>query len=213
MILRCPFSTESLFTQITNHTDDSILWDNFRNGNEAAYTELATRYYRTLLHYGLRFTPNVQIAEDALQDLLIHLWLHRQNLNDTPSVKFYLLKSFRHRIIKTLKPLSDELELTGQFENISPEYSSEEVFIQNENELHLKNQVKEMMTQLPSRQREVVYLRFFQGLKSEEIGMLLAIKPQSVSNILQRALTTLRNIWPISPSFSFIFYSFFEIIL
>ncbi|MEO6687245.1 MAG: sigma-70 family RNA polymerase sigma factor [Dyadobacter sp.] len=200
-------------TQITNHTDDSILWDNFRNGNEAAYTELATRYYRTLLHYGLRFTPNVQIAEDALQDLLIHLWLNRQNLNDTPSIKFYLLKSFRHRIIKTLKPLSGELELTGQFENISPEYSSEEVFIQNENELHLKNQVKEMMTQLPSRQREVVYLRFFQGLKSEEIGMLLAIKPQSVSNILQRALTTLRNIWPISPSFSFIFYSFFEIIL
>ncbi|WP_170982707.1 RNA polymerase sigma factor [Dyadobacter frigoris] len=200
-------------TQISKHTDDSILWDNFRNGNEAAYTELATRYYRTLLHYGLRFTPNVQIAEDALQDLLIHLWLNRQNLNDTPSVKFYLLKSFRHRIIKTLKPFSGELELTGQFEDISSEFSSEEVFIQNENELNLKNQVKEMMTQLPSRQREVVYLRFFQGLKSEEIGMLLSIKPQSVSNILQRALTTLRNIWPISPSFSFIFYSFFEIIL
>ncbi|TKT93057.1 sigma-70 family RNA polymerase sigma factor [Dyadobacter frigoris] len=213
MILRCLFSTELLLTQISKHTDDSILWDNFRNGNEAAYTELATRYYRTLLHYGLRFTPNVQIAEDALQDLLIHLWLNRQNLNDTPSVKFYLLKSFRHRIIKTLKPFSGELELTGQFEDISSEFSSEEVFIQNENELNLKNQVKEMMTQLPSRQREVVYLRFFQGLKSEEIGMLLSIKPQSVSNILQRALTTLRNIWPISPSFSFIFYSFFEIIL
>lgn len=213
MILRCLSSTESLLTQITKHTDDSILWDNFRNGNEAAYTELATRYYRTLLHYGLRFTPNVQIAEDALQDLMIHLWLNRQNLNDTPSIKFYLLKSFRHRIIKTLKPLSGELELTGQFEDISSEFSSEEVFIQNENELNLKNQVKEMMTQLPSRQREVVYLRFFQGLKSEEIGMLLSIKPQSVSNILQRALATLRNIWPISPSFSFIFYSFFEIIL
>lgn len=213
MILRCLFSTESLLTQITKHTDDSILWDNFRNGNEAAYTELATRYYRTLLHYGLRFTPNVQIAEDALQDLLIHLWLNRQNLNDTPSIKFYLLKSFRHRIIKTLKPLSGELELTGQFEDIYSEFSSEDVFIQNENELNLKNQVKEMMTQLPSRQREVIYLRFFQGLKSEEIGILLSIKPQSVSNILQRALTTLRNIWPISPSFSFLFYSFFEIIL
>ncbi len=200
-------------TQISKHTDDSILWDGFRNGNEAAYTELATRYYRTLLHYGLRFTPNVQIAEDALQDLFIHLWLHRQNLNDTPSVKFYLLKSFRHRIIKTLKPLAGEEELTVEFVDTWQEFSSEEVIIQNESELNLKNQVKELMTQLPTRQREVIYLRFFQGLKSDEIGVLLAIKPQSVSNILQRALSTLRDIWPISPSFSFIFYSFFEIIL
>ena len=200
-------------TQITKFTDDSILWDCFRDGNEAAYTELAKRYYRTLLHYGLRFTPNVQIAEDTLQDLLIHLWLHRENLNDTPSVKFYLLKSFRHRIIKTLKPLSEELELTGQLEDHLMEFSSEEVIIRKENETDLKNHVKELMTQLPARQREVVYLRFFHGLKSDEIGTLLSIKPQSASNILQRALSNLREMWPITPSFSFIFYSLFEIIL
>lgn len=213
MILACLFSTELILTQITKHTDDSILWDSFRDGSEAAYTELASRYYRTLLHYGLRFTPNIHLAEDVLQDLLIHLWLHRQNLNDTPSVKFYLLKSFRHRIIKTLKPLSEELELTGQLDDQWLESSSEEAMIRNENESGLENQVKELMTQLPVRQREVIYLRFFQGLKSEEIGTLLAIKPQSVSNILQRALSNLRNIWPITPSFSFIFYSFFEILL
>lgn len=199
--------------QITKFTDDSILWDCFRDGDEAAYTELATRYYRTLLHYGLRFTPNVQIAEDTLQDLLIHLWLHRENLNDTPSVKFYLLKSFRHRIIKTLKPLSEELELTDHFENHIMEFSSEEAIIQKENEAGLKHQINELMTQLPVRQREVVYLKFFQGLKSQEIGNLLAIKPQSVSNILQRALSNLKEMWPTTPSFSIIFYSFFEIIL
>ena len=199
--------------QITKFTDDSILWDCFRDGDEAAYTELATRHYRTLLHYGLRFTPNVQIAEDTLQDLLIHLWLHRENLNDTPSVKFYLLKSFRHRIIKTLKPLSEELELTDHFENHIMEFSSEEAIIQKENEAGLKHQINELMTQLPVRQREVVYLKFFQGLKSEEIGNLLAIKPQSVSNILQRALSNLKEMWPTTPSFSIIFYSFFEIIL
>lgn len=198
-------------TQITKYTDDSILWINFREGNEAAYTELATRYYRTLLHYGLKFTPNVQIAEDALQDLLIHLWLHRETLNDTPSVKFYLLKSFRHRIIKTLKPLSEELLYTDQFEDQFMEFSSEDVFIKNEHELGLKKQIQEMMTQLPTRQREVVYLRFFQGLKSEEIGNLLEIKPQSVSNILQRALANLREIWPVSPSFSLLFYYLSEI--
>lgn len=199
--------------QITKFTDDSILWDCFRDGDEAAYTELATRYYRTLLHYGLRFTPNVQIAEDTLQDLLIHLWLHRENLNDTPSVKFYLLKSFRHRIIKTLKPLSEELELTDHFENHIMEFSSEEAIIQKENEAGLKHQINELMTQLPVRQREVVYLKFFQGLRSQEIGNLLAIKPQSVSNILQRALSNLKEMWPTTPSFSIIFYSFFEIIL
>jgi len=200
-------------TQITKYTDDSILWDCFREGDEAAYTALATRYYRTLLHYGLRFTPNVQIAEDALQDLLIHLWLHRKNLKDTASVKFYLLKAFRHNIIKTLKPLAGEQQLTTQLEDHLMEFSSEELIIRNEHEAGLKNHVRELMTQLPVRQREVVYLRYFQELKSEEIGNLLSIKPQSVSNILQRALLNLKEMCSITPSFSILFYSFFQILL
>jgi RNA polymerase sigma factor (sigma-70 family) len=198
--------------QFTKHTDDALLWNCFRNGDENAYTELARRYYRPLAQYGQRFTPNMQLIEDALQDLLVHLWLHRETLNDTPSVKFYLLKSFRNRMLKTIKPLAGEVELTETFADINIEFSCEDSMIQGENDLALKKQVKNVMDQLPARQQEVIYLRFFQNLKPEEIAGLLSINPQSVSNLIQRALCNLRELWTTTTSYSLFFYSFYQIL-
>jgi RNA polymerase sigma factor (sigma-70 family) len=183
-----------------------VLWNLFRDGDEHAYTELARRNYRTLMTYGLRFTPNQQVVEDVLQDLLIHLWLHRESVNDTASVRFYLLKAFRHRMLKTIKPLAGEIELTDQFDAYHTDISKEDLLIQGESDLALTTQVRHVMKQLPARQQEVIYLRFFQNLRTEEIAGLLAINPQSVSNIMQRALGNLRKLWPTSSSLSIWFY-------
>lgn len=197
--------------EFTKHTDDALLWNRFRSGDEHAYSELARRHYRTLVQYGRRFTPNMQVIEDTIQDVLVHLWLHRATINDTPSVKFYLIKSFRHRIIKTIKPLHDEIELTDQCHDRVLESSREELWIKGESDLALKKQVRNVLEQLPSRQQEVIYLRFFHNLMPEEIGAILSINPQSVSNIIQRALTNLRGLWQSFPSFTMLFYSFSQI--
>ncbi|MCE7064273.1 RNA polymerase sigma factor [Dyadobacter sp. CY326] len=196
----------------SKHTDDATLWNYFRSGDENAYTELASRYYRTLIQYGQRFTSNMQVIEDILQDLLIHLWLHRESINDTPSVKFYLIKSFRHRILKSIKPLSGEVELTDQFDDAYAEHSGEDFMIQNETAYALEKQLKTIVEQLPTRQQEVIYLRFFQNLQPEEIGGLLSINPQSVSNIIQRALHNLRKRWVSPPPYLAFLFAFTQIL-
>lgn len=198
-------------TALDKHTDDAVLWNAFRSGDEHAFTELAGRYYRTLFQYGQRFTHNMQLIEDVIQDLLVHLWLHRASINETPSVRFYLIKAFRHRMLKTIKPLSDETGLTDEYNNMISEFSSEERWIGHENDLALKHQVQSAIGQLPARQQEVIYLRFFQNLMPEEIAALLAINAQSVSNIIQRALSNLRGLWRTPPSISVILYSFCQI--
>lgn len=188
-----------------------MLWNSFRGGDEHAYTELARRYYRTLFQYGQRFTHNMQLIEDVIQDLLVHLWLHRATINETPSVKFYLIKAFRHRMLKTIRPLSEEIGLPDECENLMSDFSSEENWIGRENDLALKKQVRTAIDQLPVRQQEVIYLRFFQNLMPEEIAGLLAINSQSVSNIIQRALSNLRGFWRTPPSVSVILCSFCQI--
>lgn len=176
--------------------DDQELWLRFRNGDEEAFSALARQHYRKFLHYGLKFTANIPLIEDAIQDLLINLWLHRNRINDTPSVTFYLLKSFRHQLFKTLKRFNYQ-ELDVEFENANTDSSTEDVLIQQETDQIFEHIVASVIAQLPARQKEVIYLRFYQGLRPEEIADLLAIKPQSVSNILQRALSSLRERWPI----------------
>lgn len=194
-------------TPFSKSTDDLVLWRLFREGDEDAYCELSKRYYPKLIHYGQKFTPNVQLVEDALQDLLVHLWVYRRTLNDTPSVTFYLLKAFRHQLFKALRKYPrqdewgeymDESTLDAAFNERYLEFSTEDLYIQHESDLGFRNKVEEQLAQLPARQREVIYLRFFQGLSIDEIADLMSIRPQSVSNVIQRALANLRENWPIA---------------
>lgn len=175
--------------------DDQALWQLLRTGSEEAYSVLAQRYYAKLVHYGQKFTPNRQLVEDALQDLLIRLWLGRQRLSDTPSVKFYLLKAFRHQLFKSLNKSLRHSEVDEADMAELMVFSVEDQYIELESDLRFTSELTERLTHLPTRQREVIYLRFFQGLTIEEIADLLVIQTQSVSNLLQRALTNLRSSW------------------
>jgi DNA-directed RNA polymerase specialized sigma24 family protein len=50
------------------------------------------------------------------------------------------------------------------------------------------------LNELPARQREVVYLRYFQDLGIEEIAQVLSVNYQSVLNALSRAMKNLKKL-------------------
>lgn len=178
----------------TQLSQEQILWNRFREGDEVAFTQLSKQFYKTLVHYGGKFTSNSQIIEDAIQDLLIKLWLRRASLTQVASVKFYLLRAFRNQLFKTLQ-IFKAVPLEENFDSIHFEDSSEISFIAEESSKNMLQKVSSSLQQLPERQREILYLRFYQDLRVEEIAQLLQIKPQSVSNTIQRALVTLRDNW------------------
>jgi RNA polymerase sigma factor (sigma-70 family) len=147
-----------------------------------------------------------------LQDLLIHLWLHRGTIGDTGSVKFYLIKSFRHRLIKALKAAPAQIEISEEVAQLCMEDSAETFLIREETAAVRKNCIRQLIDKLPSRHQEVIYLRFYENLKPEEIGKLLSIHPQSASNIIQRALGKLRELWPTSTMLSLVVCAFPKIL-
>lgn len=50
-----------------------------------------------------------------------------------------------------------------------------------------------LLNSLTGRQKEIVYLRYYEDLSYQEISELLSINFQSVANHLQRAFETLRK--------------------
>lgn len=178
---------------------DEVLWQRYRNADQRAFTELSRRYYRKLMHYGLKFTPNVQLVEDAIQELYIHLWLYRNTINQTEYVKYYLMKAFRHQLFKMFRKLRPTVEISEVSELSFFEHSSEENYIEQESNQLANHQVQLLISTLSPRQQEVIYLRFFHNLGVEEIANQLSINPQSVSNIIQRAFHKVREMWPQNP--------------
>jgi len=180
---------------------DEVLWISFKNGDRNAFEVLLKRYYAVLFRYSSRFTKNRAMVEDCIQDVFIYIWEHRMSLSNPPSVKFYLLKSVRNRMFLDLKEANRVVEHnpdTSFEEDIEKHLIREEIQVLN------KTRLSSLLNLLPARQREALFLKYFEGLSVDEIGEIMGVNRQSAANFLYRALTTLRENW-VEKAFTLLF--------
>lgn len=180
---------------------DEVLWISFKNGDRNAFEVLLKRYYAVLFRYSSRFTKNRAMVEDCIQDVFIYIWEHRMSLSNPPSVKFYLLKSVRNRMFLDLKEANRVVEHnpdTSFEEDIEKHLIREEIQVLN------KTRLSSLLNLLPARQREALFLKYFEGLTVDEIGEIMGVNRQSAANFLYRALTTLRENW-VEKAFTLLF--------
>ncbi|GAB4022138.1 RNA polymerase sigma factor [Spirosoma koreense] len=176
-------------------SDDQIVWQLFRAGDKQALGRLAERCYRMLKHYGLKFMVDEAIVEDCIQELFLQLWQNRLQINDTESVRHYLLKALRHHILQYLRKKrlnQEEIDWDG---SLGEEMDSETLLIQQESLTLLTTTIQAQLASLPAREREALYLRFYENLSIPEIAEVMNVNRQSVSNFLQKALNKLRSQW------------------
>ena len=178
-----------------NQQKELELWQALTEGDISSFEALMSAQFLTLFQYGSKFTKDSEIVKDCIQDLFLYLWEHREHLAKNVSVKAYLMSSLRRRIhlnknIVSFDPIPDN---ESQLFEVS--FSVEDAFIDNENIQQLSNQIKDTLTHIPQRQKEIIYLRFFQNLNREQIAEVLGITPQTVSNILQMSFKSIRKNW------------------
>ncbi len=170
---------------------DSYLWDKFRGGDKSAVEKIYFSHYEKLIRYGLRFTDDVHLLEDCIQDLFIYIIRNHSSLGTTDNITFYLFKSLRRRIAKTVKNYSFYTEYDAL---TKVEHSNNEISIgATDYKLSDYKSVFDILNKLPERQKEIVYLKYCNNLNNQEIAEILEIKNQTVRNLLYRALKTLRH--------------------
>ncbi|PSR56176.1 sigma-70 family RNA polymerase sigma factor [Adhaeribacter arboris] len=193
MALIIPISAipSSSCPQVANLTEPEI-WEGMRQGDEAALAQLHKTYYKSLFRYGVKLSQNAAISEDCLQDLFANLWATRQQISAVQSVKFYLFTSYRRLVLLHIKK---QQKLLHPFFNQDPAivFSAEEITMRSEADHEIAQKLIFLLNSLPKRQREVLYLRFYEDLSLTEIAQLMDLSYQSVLNYTQRALTNIRQ--------------------
>jgi RNA polymerase sigma factor (sigma-70 family) len=173
--------------------DDSFLWDRFRAGQLPAFTELYNTYVQTLYNYGKRFTTDSDLIEDCIQDLFVELWHKKETLGDTDSPKYYLLKSLRNRLFRRFsqyqKFTSDGLE-EYDFE---VELSYELSLIDEQAAVQQRDQLQQALRQLTKRQREIIFLKFYENLSYEEIATVMSLEVKSAYNLVSKAVEAIKR--------------------
>jgi len=132
-----------------------------------------------------------------VQNVFTYLLQRRRQLPTPQSVKYYLLRCVRNELLKLLKRHRRELSGQELFDTVlqlepAAQTPALEVCLQKEQLSVLQHYIN----QLPNRQKEVIYLRFFHGLSYEEIAAIMEIDQKSAYKTVYKALDTLRQLLP-----------------
>lgn len=178
------------------------LWLNFLQGDKAALSEIFLLYHDDLYRYGLKLAGNENLVKDAIQDLFLKLWKNRSNLKPVEVLKPYLFKSLRNHLIDSLELTKARIPIENDFEHpFEIAYSAEDFVIHEQVTEDVKQQVIQALNKLMPRQREALYLRYFEELDFETIAAVMDINVQSVRNTLHRGISALRELILIQPFF------------
>jgi RNA polymerase sigma factor (sigma-70 family) len=168
------------------------LWSAFKQGDEQAFSEIYQRFVEVLYNYGYHIVADTFLVQDAIQDLFADLWRMRRNLANTTSIKFYLFRSLRRRLHRLSGGQPGAAPASLLLQTLQTD-SVETLKIRLEDDALQLQKLQRAIMQLPSRQQEVIRLRFYDGFRWEEIAGILQINEQSVRNLVQRSILKLRG--------------------
>jgi len=174
---------------------DAELWDDFRQGSRTAYAAMYERYARVLYNYGYKIAQERQLTEDCIQDLFLVILESRERLAPTDSIKFYLFRALRREIVRKLQKRqlfeggegSDEPADFRAVFTYEPTWLDHQITAEQTAELLLE------LNRLPARQKEAMFLKFYDNLSYEQIAGVMGIEQTSAYKIIYKALDRLQD--------------------
>ncbi len=173
-----------------------------KQGYQPAFTELITRYQKTVFRVAYGFFRDRDDAMEIVQETFIRLYRKLDGFDEND--EHTLFDKWVYRIAYNLcidyyrkfkKPKADMKEIY-EFDRDSKTASTRaEDHLDRENFQH---QVKKSMLRLPKKQQTVFVLKHFHGLKHQEISEQLDLSVGTIKTLYHRSIKNLKK-YLISP--------------
>lgn len=175
--------------------NEQYRWQQFKEGAQQALADIFLSHLDDLFRYGLKLTGNKEMVKDCIQDLFLKLWKNRESLPAVQSVKAYLFRSLRNHLINSLSIQKPTISINNETdENLLVIYSHEEFLIHDQVTEENRHHVISALNKLTSRQREAIYLRYFDDLDFDTIAQVMEMNVQSVRNTISRGMICMRDL-------------------
>ena len=169
------------------------LWIRALKGDANAFRDIHRALFKGLYNYALKLLQDGDLASDAVQDLFVKIWVRRDGIGPVQKIKPYFFTALRRQVLNQLRNLHlRELQITG-LPRPDIDFSPEEIVVRNEEYETLQQKIVLLLNELPRRQKEVIYLRYFEEMDNTQIAEVMGIHYQSVLNLTQKALQKLRS--------------------
>jgi RNA polymerase sigma factor (sigma-70 family) len=172
---------------------DAVYWNRLKKGEAPALGYFYDKYVDRLFIAAMRITDNRELAKDTIQEVFIELWNYRNTLGDIIHSYSYLIKVMRSLLFKKLKKESRISRSPIDESMVFSEQSIEDIIISSDIDKEKKTRLHRALSNLTSRQKLVLEMRFYQGLSYDQIADKLSMNYQSVNNLAFRTILRLRN--------------------
>jgi len=174
------------------------LWNDFIRGDDKAFASIYFHHIGRLLSYGRNFTQDDEMLHDSVQEIFVDLFEKRGKPHaQIHNLKGYLLIALRNSIIrKKQKQRKSSVHgmSSSEVEEFNVSYSFEEYVVSEEVSMEALVKLREAIAGLSPALKEIVYLRFEEGLPYPEIAAIMEITVETARKQLFRAISALRNV-------------------
>lgn len=136
-----------------------------------------------------RMLGDEMAAEDAVQDVFLHLWERRDSLDKVVNLKSYVMQATRMRCIDIIRQQKKSDNIDDIHEIPTDDQVADEVELVDRRNALLHS----MLDDLPERQRTVVKMRYLEEKEITQIEKSLNMSSSNVYTTLSRAMQTLRE--------------------
>jgi RNA polymerase sigma factor (sigma-70 family) len=177
--------------QLVHH----LLWERLRGGDRDAFFDLYKALYYELVNFGIRVCADAEISGEATDQVFISIWEKHAQLNRVDNVPAYLRTFLKRKIFRLLerrRKISDALLHSGA-EGDWLEMPYEEFIVKVQTDELLRHKLKNALAKLTFRQKQLIHLKFFEGLSYEQIAEQTQQTIKTAYNTVYDALKILRQ--------------------
>lgn len=172
---------------------DKEIWNLFKSGDNLAFKYIYETYFDRLYNYGHQFTKNTELVEDTLQDLFIELYNRSSNLSSVDKILPYLYTAFRRKIIRYRDKMG-KFTILDSVESFSVDSNVEDLIIENETNWEQEVVLRDALSRLTEKNREILYLFYYENLSYSEIKEIIGFENvKSVRNLLYKSINVLKK--------------------
>lgn len=173
-----------------DYSDNNVLIESLRDGDEKAYTYLIDTYHHKLCVYANSLVKNIYSAEDIVQNVFIKVWEQRTRLKSEHAIKSFLYKLVYNEFIDLYRKNQSLFSLEKTYYD-----ALNTVVLEDDNESfqRILKVVNKEIESLPPKCKEVFILSKKEGLTNIEIAEHLDVSIKTVEAQITKAFSILRS--------------------
>lgn len=178
--------------------DNKQITTGLKRGDLVIYQKLYFQYHGRLVMFACKFTGDLEVARDIVQDAFLNLWEKSDYLYITSSPKSYLFQAVKNRALNYNRHLhvkqSAKDELIGRIDQ-----AERSVYVNVKDpfhsllELELDEKIGSTIDSMPEKCREVFQMSRHDHLKNKEIAVQMGISEKMVEKYISKAIRILRS--------------------